>query len=197
MKLCLLDADYFNEGGQSVIRLFCKEKNKTVVCLDYNFYPYFYVIPKEGKEKKVKEMVENLRSVKINKAEIVEKVLVGEKRKLVKVSCFLSTDVIKARDVVKLWKKKGLTEGEREYSINFYRRYLIDKKISGMDFIEVDGEVIEGKYQADKIIKIKKIKPTNHTKIPNLKLLAFDIESVKGKIVMISLKILSKELSFF
>lgn len=188
MKLYLLDADYFNDNGQSVVRLFCKERNKTVVCLDYNFYPYFYIIPRNGKENKVKEMVENLRSVKIKKAEIVKKILMGEKRKLVKVSCFLSTDIIKTRDVVKLWKKKGLTEGEGEYSINFYRRYLIDKKISGTSFIEVDGEVVEGKYQADKVIKIKKIKPIDYNKIPNLKLLAFDIESVKGKIVMISFR---------
>jgi len=188
MKLCLLDADYFDENGQSVIRLFCKDKDKTVVCLDYNFYPYFYIIPKNGKEKKVKEMVENLKSVKIRKVEIVEKILDGEKTSLVKVYCFLSTDVSKTRDIVKLWKKKGLTEGEREYSINFYRRYLIDKKITGMGFIQVDGEHVEGKYQADKILKIKKIKPLPHSKTPELKLLAFDIESVDGKIVMISFR---------
>ena len=40
MKLYLLDADYTDENNQSVIRLFCKSKNKTVVCLDYNFEPY-------------------------------------------------------------------------------------------------------------------------------------------------------------
>ena len=41
MKLCLLDADYIEESGKSVIRLFCKDKNgKTIVALDYDFEPY-------------------------------------------------------------------------------------------------------------------------------------------------------------
>jgi DNA polymerase Pol2 len=188
MKLCLLDADYFDEKGQSVIRLFCKDKDKTVVCLDYDFYPYFYILPREGKEREVRKRAENIRSVKVRKAEIVKKVMKGEKRKFVKVFCFLSTDVPKVRDIVKVWKKQGLTEGEREYSINFYRRYLIDKQISGMGFVEVEGKVVKGKYQADKIIKVSKIKPADHSKIPKLKLLAFDIETVAEKIVMISFK---------
>ena len=188
MKLCLLDADYFDENGQSVIRLFCKDREKTVVCLDYDFYPYFYILPQRGKEKKVREMVEGIRSVKIRKTEVVERLVDGEKRKLVKVYCFLSTDVTKARDIVKLWKRKGLTEGEREYSINFYRRYLIDKQISGMGFVEVEGEPVKGKYQADKVLKIRKIKPASNGKIPKIKLLAFDIECVGEKIVMISFK---------
>ncbi len=188
MKLCLLDADYFDENDQSVIRLFCKNKEKTVVCLDYDFYPYFYILPKKGNEKKVKEIVENIRSIKIRGTELVEKLVGGKKRKFVKVYCFLSTDVAKVREIVKLWKRRGLTEGEREYSINFYRRYLIDKQISGMGFVEVEGEVVKGKYQAGKVLKIKKIKPLDNGKIPKLKLLAFDIECVGEKIVMVSFR---------
>lgn len=188
MKLCLLDIDYFDENGRSVIRLFCKDKDKTVVCLDYNFYPYFYILPAKGKEKKVKEMVENIRGVKIKNVKIVKKIIDGEKRNFIKVYCFLSTDVTKVRDIVKLWKKKELTKGEWEYNINFYRKYLIEKQISGTSFIEVKGDEIEKKYQADKIIKIEKIKPLEKIDMPKLKLLAFDIETVEGKIVMISFK---------
>lgn len=45
MKLCLLDADYTDENNQSVIRLFCKDNDEnTVVCLDYDFEPYFYIL---------------------------------------------------------------------------------------------------------------------------------------------------------
>ncbi|MFH1473841.1 MAG: DNA-directed DNA polymerase [Candidatus Aenigmatarchaeota archaeon] len=188
MKLCLLDVDYFDEDGRSVIRLFCKDRGKTVVCLDYDFYPYFYILPIKGKEREVKKMVENIRSVKIRGAELVERLIDGQKRKFVKVFCFLSTDVTKVRDVVKLWKRKGFTEGEREYTINFYRRYLIDKQISGMGFVEVEDKPTKGKYQADNILKIRKIKPVTNGKIPKLKLLAFDIECVGEKIVMISFK---------
>lgn len=188
MKLCLLDADYFDEKGQSVIRLFCKDKDKTVVCLDYDFYPYFYILPKKGKEKEVKKMAESIRSVKTRKVEILERIVDGEKRKFVKVYCFLSTDVPKVRDIVKVWKKQGLTEGELEYSINFYRRYLIDKQISGMGFIDVEGKDVKEKYQAERVVKISKISPIDSSKLPDLKVLAFDIESVGEKIVMISFK---------
>lgn len=188
MKLYLLDADYFDENGQSVIRLFCKYKDKTVVCLDYDFYPYFLVLPKRGKEKELKKRAEAIKSVKIRKTEIVEKVLAGEKRIMVKVSCFLSTDVPKAREIVKLWK--DLIEDEYEYSINFYKRYLIDKQIE--NWIEVEGKEIKGNYQADKVIKISKIKPLNMGTLPELKMMAFDIEVVeedgKQKIIMLSLK---------
>ena len=154
MKLCLLDADYINEKESSIIRLFCKDRNgKTVACLDYNFEPYFYILPKRGKEKGVKKEVEKIKSIRIKKVEIVERVLFGEKRKFVKVYCFLSTDVPKVRDIVKRWKE---VEEEYEYSINFYRRYLIDHQIEG--WIDVEGEEEKKNYQTEKVIKIKKIK---------------------------------------
>jgi len=191
MKLCVLDADYIDEKNQSIIRLFCKSKNKKLVCLDYNFKPYFYILPKKGKEKEVKKRIEKQKELKIRRAEIVEKIKEGEKRKFVKVFCFFSTDVSKVRDVVKKWERErggsGLVEEEYEYSISFYRRYLIDNQIDGMGFVDVQGEKIKGEYQADEILKIKKIKPTEGN-IPKLKLMAFDIECVGEKIVMLSLK---------
>ena len=186
MKLYLLDADYFDNKEQSVIRLFCKDKNKTVVCLDYGFQPYFLVLPKKGREKELKKKAEAIKSVKIKKVEIVEKLLSGEKRKLVKISCFFSTDVPKVRDIVKEWKDD---EETYEYSINFYKRYLIDNQIEG--WVEVEGKEVKGNYQADKVIKISKIRPLEKSDIPKLKMLAFDIEVVeeegKQKITVLSM----------
>lgn len=86
MKLYLLDADYLEEEGKSIIRLFCKDsRGKTVVCLDYNFEPYFYILAKKGKENEVKKRVEAIRSVRIKRTEIVERTLAEEKRRFVKV----------------------------------------------------------------------------------------------------------------
>jgi len=191
MKLCLLDADYIDEEDQSVIRLFCKDSSgKTVVCLDYNFEPYFYVLTQDGKENEVKKRVEAIRSVKIKGAEIVERILSGEKRKFVKVFCFLSTDVPKARDIVKGWR--NLVEEQYEYSINFYRRYLIDNQIEGTGWMEVEGEEIKRRYEAYRVVKIKKIKALDSDENPKLKSMSFDIESVdeagKQIIVMLSVK---------
>ena len=186
MKLYLLDADYFDDKEQSVIRLFCKDKGKTVVCLDYEFQPYFLVLPKKGREKELRKKAEAIKSVKIRKVEIVEKLLSGEKRKFVKIICFFSTDVPKVRDIVKEWKDD---EETYEYSINFYKRYLIDNQIEG--WIEVDGKEVKGNYQADKVIKISKIRPLTKSDMPKLKMLAFDIEVVeeegKQKITILSM----------
>jgi DNA polymerase I/DNA polymerase-2 len=189
MKLCLLDADYVDENGSSVIRLFCKDnRGKTIVCLDYGFEPYFYILSKEGKEKELKKRVEAIKSIKIRRAEIIERILSGEKKKFVKVFCFLSTDVPNIREIAKEWK--DVVEEEYEYSINFYKRYLIDNQIE--QWIDVEGDEIKKKYRADKIIKIKKIKPFSSDKPPELELMSFDIESVdeagKPIIVMLSLK---------
>jgi DNA polymerase I/DNA polymerase-2 len=191
MKLYLLDADYIDENNQSVIRLFCKDDNgKTIVALDYNFEPYFYILPERGKENEVKKRVEAIKSIKIKRAEIVEKIVADEKRKFVKVFCFFSTDVPKVRDIVKEWK--DLIEEEYEYSINFYKRYLIDNQIE--NWIEVEGEETKGKYQTDRILKIKKIKPVSSDKTPELKLMAFDIECVeeKGKQIIVMLSLMGK-----
>jgi DNA polymerase elongation subunit (family B) len=188
MELCLLDADYVDENGKSIIRLFCKDNSeKTIVALDYDFKPYFYILPKQGKENEVKSKVEAIKSVKIKRTEIVEKIISGEKRKFVKVFCFFSTDVPKVRDIVKEWKE--LEEEQYEYSINFYKRYLLDNQIES--WIEVEGKEIKKNYKANKIIKIKKIKSIKAEDLPELKLMAFDIECVEDKgmqkIVMLSL----------
>jgi len=115
MKLCLLDVDYIEENGKSVIRLFCKDnKIKTIVALDHDFEPYFYILPKRKKEKEVKKKVEQIKSIKIKRVEIVERIISGEKSKFIKVFCFLSTDVPKVREIVKRWK--GLVEEGYEYS---------------------------------------------------------------------------------
>jgi DNA polymerase I/DNA polymerase-2 len=193
MRLCLLDADYFDEN-QSVIRLFCKNGSQTVVCLDYNFEPYFYVLPKEGKESEVKKRIEQIRSFQIEKVEIEEKIISGKKREFVKVFCKFSTDLSKVRDIVKLWEKhgEGIVEEEYEYSLSFYKQYLLAKQINGMGYVEVEGQEIEGKYKVDKVLKINRIKPLEGKETPELKVLAFDIETVeeggKQKIIMLSMK---------
>jgi DNA polymerase I/DNA polymerase-2 len=187
MELCLLDADYVDEN-QSIIRLFCKGNNgKTIVALDYDFEPYFYILPKQGKENEVKKRVEAIKSIKIKRVETVEKILFGNKRRFVKVFCFFSTDVPKVRDIVKEWDD---LEEEYEYSINFYKRYLIDNQIE--NWIDIEGKEIKKNYKADKIIKIEKIKAIDSDATPELKLMSFDIETVeedgKQKIVMLSMK---------
>jgi DNA polymerase elongation subunit (family B) len=79
MRLCLLDTDYIEENGKSIIRLFCKDSNeKTIVALDYDFEPYFYILSKQRKEIELKKKVEAIKSIKIKRAEIIEKILADQ-----------------------------------------------------------------------------------------------------------------------
>lgn len=190
-ELCLLDADYIEENGKAVIRLFCKDKSgKSFVALDYNFEPYFYVLPEIGKESLIKKLIldKKPKDVVIRNIETIERIVNGERKKFLKVVCNLPADLQKVRDSIK--HHANIVE-EYEYSINFYRRYLIDHQISGINWIEVEAEETKGNYQADKVIKIKKIKPLERTDIPKLKIISFDIECVeevgKQKVIMLSL----------
>lgn len=195
VQFCLLDADYVIENGKTIVRLFGKDsKGKTVVALDTTFSPYFYVLPKQGKENEVKKRIEKAlekeKEMKIKGIEVVERNLSGAKRKFLKVICDIPPNVPKIRDIVKEWED-GVVEEEYEYSISFYKRYMIDKSISGASWVEVGGEKTKRNYQADIIIDVKNIKLIDRDDIPNLKILGFDIENVeeqgKQKIIMLSL----------
>ncbi|MDI6807010.1 MAG: 3'-5' exonuclease, partial [Candidatus Aenigmarchaeota archaeon] len=190
-RLLLLDADYTITNSKPIIRLYCSDENgKTTVLLDDSFEPYFYVLPKQGKELEVKKRIENLKRSEIKKVELVERKLLGEKKKFLKITCDLPSNVPKVRDVIKEWEDGAVIE-EYEYTLSFYKRYLIDKQLSGIQWIEVDGEEVKGNYQAEKVLKLKKLKVLEDLELPKLKILAFDIETVeeggKQKIIMLSL----------
>lgn len=66
-RFILLDIDYLTKLGKPIIRLFGKipGENKSIIALDKNFYPYFYVIPHDFKE--CMADLEQFRVLKIEK----------------------------------------------------------------------------------------------------------------------------------
>jgi DNA polymerase I/DNA polymerase-2 len=192
-KLLLIDANYTVINDKPVVELYCLNKDgKVVVLLDDTFEPYFYVLPKQGKEEEVKKKIESLSRKEIKRVEIVERKLLGEKKKFLKVFCDLPPNAQKMRDIIKEWEEDGTVIEEYEYVISFYKRYLIDKQISGMQWIEVEGEEVNKKdYQAEKVLKLKRLKGLEDFELPKMKILAFDIETAeeegKQKVIMISL----------
>jgi len=190
-NLLVFDVDHIIEGKNGIIRLFCKdEKGKTILVLDSNFKSYFYVEPKKGKlnEYKKKLLKHDFREGKILQVETAEKELFDKKKKLLKIIVEAPNDIYDIRQIIKNWSEN---QEEYEYAISFYRRYLIDKQIKPMNWIEVDGkEIVDKKYQVTKIIEAKEVKPLDSKKEPKLKTLAFDIEMAEEnneeKIIMIS-----------
>ena len=193
-ELVLIDADYTLIGNEPAVRLYCKDiKGKSVLVLDSTFKPYFYVMPKEGKANELKKKIEGLDTkkleTKILKVEIVERKWKLEKTKFVKVIIDNPKKIPEMRDVVKDWKD---VEETYEYDISFYRRYIIDKQLEPLGWIEVIGEesVAEKNYQVDRIIRVGSVEASESFRKIGFKILAFDTEwiekSGKPELIMLS-----------
>ncbi|MEM5772647.1 MAG: DNA-directed DNA polymerase, partial [Candidatus Aenigmatarchaeota archaeon] len=194
-NLLLLDADYVITDEKPTVRLYCKNyAGKNFLVLDQNFLPYFYVMPQKNKIYELKKKIEELSldelEIKYLDVEIVEKKWQNEKTKLLKITIDNPRRISEVRNAIKDWDE---VEETYEYDIVFYKRYLIDKQIEPMNWIEVEGEKIENKekYLVDEIIKAKSVKPIKKDVEINFKVLAFDTEFIeengKSKIIMLSL----------
>ncbi len=141
---CIIDADYIVRDSKPVVRLFGIDKNGRRVVNEDDYTPYFYCAFKNGVQKKTEKLEHVLRTEKVKKK------LGLEEKNFLKIYVDLPANVQKVRDAI-----KNITDCY-EYSINFYRRYLTDKKIYPFSS--------ECRFST----------------------LAFDIETVDRKIVMIS-----------
>jgi len=192
--LLVLDADYTIIDCKPAVRLYCKSSNgKSVLVIDKNFKPYFYIMPKDGKVNELRKKVEKLDvkkfETKIASSEIVERLWQGEPKKIVKTTIDNPRSIFDVRDVVKNWKD---VEGTYEYDIPFYKRYIMDKQIEPTAWIEVSGEDVKekGDYQVDRMVEADSVKAVDERKETNIKVLAFDTEFVeedeKEKLIMLS-----------
>ncbi|RLJ04103.1 MAG: DNA polymerase [Candidatus Aenigmatarchaeota archaeon] len=185
-KLCILGIDYFMREDKPVVRIWGKtDKGESIVVFDSGFVPYFYIEAEITPE--LKREVENIEigGQKILRIEEVEKKIYGKPTKLLKVYVQKAADVSKFRDAVK--DRKDVKE-EYEYSISFYKRYLIDKGLIPVEWIEVRGEKKQEEIDADTVIEADEIKRIEKEGYPELRVLAFDIECIEedDKIIAIS-----------
>ncbi len=197
LKFCLLDADYIEEAGKPLVRLWGVDESGKSVCVLAESEPYFYVLPKSSAKKAEAEIKKELekKKQKIIRIETVKRKLGRDEKPFLKVFCNLPTDVPKVRDLIKHLSE---VEEQYEYSINFYRRFLIDNQFSGLQWLIIDGEEIKTEYAVDMTIMATAVKAveisSSHiavAKTPKLKILAFDTETFeeagKSRLTMISL----------
>ena len=194
-RVCVLDVDYVTDDERvSIIITGKDEKGRSVAVIDNGFYPYFYVEPKEGLSKgDVERLKERIKSINIEgrrpkSVESVKRNYLGKERQYIKITAELPADLSRFRDVVKEWKEVA---NEYEYSIPFYRRYLIDKGIFPMEWIEVSGKEVESEWDFESVIVAEGVKPFERESHPEVHVLAFDIETVESEgesVIMISVK---------
>jgi DNA polymerase I/DNA polymerase-2 len=196
-KFFLIDIDYDTIDGKLYTVLFGRmESGRRAVILDPTYVPYFYVLPSstEKAKKEIEEILEK-EGIGIRGIEIERKNLGGEEKEFLKIKCFLPQDTQKIRDLIKNLEEKrggsGSVIEEFEYQIGFYRSYLVDKGISCLDWLSIEGEPKNFEFDSEIILEAKKIDKTDGKEFP-LKILSFDTEVVEEKrgerqLIMLSL----------
>lgn len=155
MRYLLLDADYETQDGKAILKL-CLKNEKSLIAYDSSFLPYFYVIARES-------IIEKLKKFNIVNVEKERKKIFGSEVELLKVFLNHPQEVPSLREKIK-------DEEIYEYDILFVRRYLIDKGLIPLNYVDIEGEITKGK------LLISKISPVEEASTPKLKVLAFDIE---------------------
>ncbi|MBI2583735.1 MAG: ribonuclease H-like domain-containing protein, partial [Candidatus Aenigmarchaeota archaeon] len=181
LSFCLLDADYVTEEGKASARLFGVDENgSSIMILDDSFQPYFYVLPKS----KAAVIAKLKKSSLVTKIEEVKRIVEGKEQLLLKIFVNVPASAYKVRESI---KRNAAVENTFEYSVNFYKRYMMDKGFYPLDWLEVEGAQMETKeMKYKKIIRAKSVHKLKKKEVPKLKVLAFDTEVIDKKLVMIS-----------
>ena len=171
MKIFVLDVDREKE----YVRIFGRNENGEKVCLLIEYPFYVYVLPKEGKESDVMNLLKEKPYVK--RIEVVEKKYLGKKYNAIKTYLNFA-DLDKLKEDVKQWKELGLVEGKKESDIPPHKKFMIDEKVFPLHWYEFEGKKISMNYSAN----VYKVEPDSLKEIslpaPKLRILALDIETL-------------------
>jgi DNA polymerase I len=173
-----LDVTYKIIDNRAVILLFGRTVDgKQISVMDTHFEPYFYVVPAKGH--KIEEKLKKIRLEKngavysVTKIESVKKKLLGKDVDALKVYTNLPQAVPVIRETIKEWNMIGSIN---EYDILFTRRYLIDRGITPLTLVEVEGNPITQKSKVP-VINAEKIEQFSDDTIKKPRILTFDIET--------------------
>ncbi|WP_457611948.1 DNA polymerase domain-containing protein [Methanocaldococcus sp.] len=161
----LLDNTYKTEKERAVIYLYLLN----TILKDKEFKPYFYVeLYEDAKE----EDIDKIKTFLLRKdlLKFVEDIKIVKKKILKKEKDILKIISIHPQKVPKLRKIKEFEEVKEiyEHDIPFAKRYMIDNNIVPLTYFDFDKKRVVD------------------NKIPDLKMVAFDIETIDNKIIMAS-----------
>ncbi len=172
VKGFLIDADYETVEGKALIRLYLRdEQGNSFVTYDDSFSPYFYALPGDEPEK-VRE-----RILSSDEEGIIQNIAIEEKRFFGKPVTALRITVHHPQDVPRIRERIRHLEGVdaiNEHDILFVRRYLIDRGIKPLTWLELEVEEEQGRLFVRGIEHID-------GELPELKVAAVDIEVYNPK----------------
>lgn len=158
------------------MRLFVKKDGEKISVLDPNFQDYFHVLAKNPE--KVANTIERVRAdrrgkeVEPKSTEVVERNLLGDMKKVIRVSVRNPLDITPLRKEI---RDLPQVENIFDHDIPPNRKYLIDHELIPMGGIEVEGEFRESEGNK-KLIATKPPKPAEEVD-EKLSIMSFDIES--------------------
>ncbi|MGC8662256.1 MAG: DNA-directed DNA polymerase [Candidatus Micrarchaeia archaeon] len=168
IKGIILDIDYIGIGEKGAIRLIVKS-DKIYELIDFNFYPYFYLLPSNGSMSKdsLKEFVleDGIKPKDIEGARLL---LFGREVDALKIFAE------HPKDVPRLSSAMSEFGQIYEHDIVFWKRYLIDKDINPLLGVKVNAHEENGKIAIDSI-------ETCNVEGVELSHISFDIETYNPK----------------
>src|SRR3989338_4146966 len=173
-----MDVTYRVIGDKAAVYLFGRTKEgKQIGAVDKNFEPYFYVIPKQGKDIEDKLMKIAVDAIggkaRVVRVEKIKRHFLGGDVEGYKIFTQLPRDVPLIREVVKDWDAVELCA---EYDIPFWKRYIIDKGIIPFSLVTAEASLSDEKAKVP-IFHLKTISRSEETILEKPKILAFDIET--------------------
>ncbi len=175
MQLQILDSDYIMVNGRPLVRIFGKSADGGTSCVFSNdSLPYIYLYTKDLS---VASEIKREYGVSV---ELVEKFLpVGYSEKPVKMLKLIGNDPGEMPRLREAMKKYG---DVYEADILFKYRYLIDHKLKGMQWIEVEGEKRRSNSVKCEIIEASRIAPVQGDHNAPLRYMAIDIECMSDSL---------------
>ncbi|MGQ9720990.1 MAG: DNA-directed DNA polymerase [Candidatus Jordarchaeum sp.] len=175
----ILDVGQTVEDGVSKVLLWgIDSKDNRVLVVDDTFKPYFYVLPEEGVDAGV--LARSLKGLSVEDSpilgvDVVRRRLFGKSLDVVRV-VFQNFDY--ASKYVKLFKKSAGVADCVEVDVRHYVRYLADKGVHPCSWYSAEvqkvGDVKNGGYSVFSLLE--DLKSVERVDLPNLRVLAFDIE---------------------
>ncbi len=183
LEFWLLDITYaVSKKGLEVRMYGITRSGERILVIDRSFRPYFYAMLRRTTDKdsaleKLRKKLEAKGAIGI---ELTQRKLFGKPRDVVKITVKVPEKVRELRELVKTFPE---VEDVVEADIRFYMRYLIDMDLRPCAWIYVDKveEESRSEYSEQRVDKIYVVKSKPHvlhdrTDIPELRVLAFDIE---------------------
>ena len=202
-----IDYDYFDFQGRNYVKIIGRDEKSKRVCIIDSCPVFIWAVLKNNLPKeKIDKLIKKISKIQLDskgRKTKVEKVELQEKNYLGKQVQALKIFVTNYKDLQEIASELDFKEIEkrRGHDLGFITHYIIEKKLSPLNWYEIEGEILNNSQEFGGIdmalevntcIKVDKIKKLEKQKEFQPKVLAYDIETDsleigEGEILMISL----------